>query len=189
LDHVPDRKDAPINLETLLKPQSYKVRLYVLMARGLTPMDVGWNGRPGKSDPYLFVQLGKEQFNGRDKYVDDAVEVEFHTMIELNAELPGAGQLVIKVNDYDTFGTDDMIGSTTIDLEDRWFDKRWQALGHEYEKKEAEKIEDVRWKVKPIELRELHQPPSKMFQGNLECWVDILLPGTPIVRFRATPIV
>lgn len=34
---------------------SYKLRLYVLAATNLTPMDMGFGGRPGKSDPYLKV--------------------------------------------------------------------------------------------------------------------------------------
>ena len=29
-------------------------------------------------------------------------------------------------------GSDDLIGRTVIDLEDRWFDARWQALGQEH---------------------------------------------------------
>ncbi|CAB1121420.1 unnamed protein product [Ectocarpus sp. CCAP 1310/34] len=49
-----------IILAELLKPKGYKVRLYVLQALNLTAMDVGIGGRPGKSDPYLKVKLGKE---------------------------------------------------------------------------------------------------------------------------------
>lgn len=42
--------------EKLLKfitPRTLKVRLYVLRARSLTPMDID-----GKSDPYLWLRLG-----------------------------------------------------------------------------------------------------------------------------------
>lgn len=58
--------DAPTPLLPLLsfvsclQPHAYKVRLYVLQALNLTPMDLGIGGRPGKSDPYLKVSLGKE---------------------------------------------------------------------------------------------------------------------------------
>ena len=34
--------------------------------------------------------------------------------------------------DKDTIGSDDLIGSTVIDLEDRWFDQRWQMWGREF---------------------------------------------------------
>ena len=180
LEQEPKKEDAPFELESLLKPQSYKIRLYTLRGIGFTPMDPGWNGRPGKSDPYLKVDLGKETFNGRDDFVEDSVDVDFFNMIELNAELPGAGQLVIKVMDYDTFGTDDMIGRTVIDLEDRWFDDRWQKLGSDT-KTDATPAEPggmVRWAAKPLELREIHQPPNtSLAHGRLETWVDILLPS------------
>ena len=62
--------------------------------------------------------------------------MDFYTCVELNAELPGAGQLEVKVMDYDTFGTDDLIGRTVIDLEDRWFDDRWHQLGASVEERD-----------------------------------------------------
>lgn len=33
----------------------------------------------------------------------------------------------IDVMDYDVFGRNELIGRTVIDLEDRWFDTRWQV--------------------------------------------------------------
>ena len=136
MDHEPTSEEAPFDLQLLLKPQSYKVRLYILQATKLTPMDPGWGGRPGKSDPYLSIKLGKEKFSNRKDYVEDATDVDFYTCVELNAELPGAGQLEVKVMDYDTFGTDDLIGRTVIDLEDRWFDDRWHQLGASVEERD-----------------------------------------------------
>lgn len=58
-------------------------------------------------------------------------EVDFYKLIEFDAELPGTSQLVIEVMDRDSIGSDDLIGKTVIDLEDRWFDGRWQNLGVE----------------------------------------------------------
>ncbi|CAE7652847.1 Dysf, partial [Symbiodinium microadriaticum] len=59
--------EAPLfDLDQLLKPQGYKIRLYVLRGTNLTPMDVGFGGRPGKSDPYLTVKLGKDLFDDRE---------------------------------------------------------------------------------------------------------------------------
>ena len=39
----------------------------------------------------------------------------------------------IEVWDWDFFGLNQMIGKTTIDLEDRWFSEKWQAYGTEFE--------------------------------------------------------
>ena len=50
----------------------------------------------------------------------------------MDAELPGTSQLIVDVMDKDTIGSDDLIGSTVIDLEDRWFDQRWQMWGREF---------------------------------------------------------
>mmetsp|Transcript_32447 Transcript_32447/g.29256 ORF Transcript_32447/g.29256 Transcript_32447/m.29256 type:complete len:194 (-) Transcript_32447:424-1005(-) len=71
--------------------------------------------------------------------------------------LPGASKLTIKVNDYDRFGADDLIGKTSIDLENRFYSKQWTNL-----------------KYKPIETRKLYHPTSKMAQGTVRLWVDII---------------
>ena len=134
-------------------------------------MDLGFNGRPGKSDPYLKVNIGSDKFNDRKNYISDATDVDFYKMIELHTELPGAGLLEIEAMDFDDFGPNDLIGKTVIDLEDRWFDNKWQALGQENASNDVGKM---RWATKPLERRSLYIPTSNNPQGNLECWVDIL---------------
>lgn len=47
-------------------------------------------------------------------------------MYEFDAEFPGAPPLVIKAYDYDDLFGDDLIGKTTIDLDDRFFCPDWQ---------------------------------------------------------------
>jgi len=51
---------------------------------------------------------------------------------------------------------DDLIGKTTIDLDDRFFNPRWAAI-----------------EEKPIETRELYHSSSIMNQGMIDLWVDI----------------
>lgn len=34
----------------------------------------------------------------------------------------------VNIDDYDDIGGDELIGRTVIDLEDRWFDQRWQVM-------------------------------------------------------------
>ena len=60
--------------------------------------------------------------------------------------------------DFDTIGSDDLIGATTIDLEDRVFNLEWQA-----------------WRKRgslPLEWRPLYSPCSKNPQGRLQLWVE-----------------
>ena len=174
------REDEPalFDMDQLLKPQGYKIRLYVLRGLNLTPMDVGFGGRPGKSDPYLKVKLGKEVFDDRENAVDDVTDVDIYKVVEFNAELPGFSQLDIRVMDSDDIGSDDLIGSTVIDLEDRWFDSRWQEIGKENRVLPGgDDPTAIRWDTKFLERRTLYVPSSNNGQGILECWVDILTPS------------
>ena len=129
------------------------------------------------------------------------VDCPFYKLVEFDAELPGTSQLIVDVMDKDTIGSDDLIGSTTIDLEDRWFDKRWQELGSvgimqyfncillyflclslsvyvlfmkdNMVTPEAD-ASKARWKTKPLELRGLHIAGTNQPRGSLQMWVDIL---------------
>ena len=68
-------------LDQLERPKPYIVRLYCLRGVGLTPMDMNFMGRPGRSDPYLRVQLGKFKFNDRKNAVDDVIDCDFYKFI------------------------------------------------------------------------------------------------------------
>ncbi|CAK4632712.1 unnamed protein product [Aphanomyces euteiches] len=158
-----------VDLEKLLTPMPFQVRVYILNGENFTPMDPGLDGQPGKSDPYLILRLGKEKINDRKNYIDDVVDPDFYKMFEFNTHFPGASTLFIDAYDHDLIGGDDLIGSTTIDLEDRFFDKNWQAIGEEYHTSE-------RWGPKPVEQRPLHIKTSKAQMGQLKMWIDILSP-------------
>jgi len=64
--------------------------------------------------------------------------------------------LEIECWDYDCLFGDDIIGASVIDLDDRFFNPKWQAL-----------------EQKPIEYRELYYPTANLSQGTVICWVDI----------------
>ena len=177
-------ESADSGLDDLFKPKNYKLRLYCLKASALTPMDLDIWGKPAKSDPYMVVSLGNtEVYNGRSHCVNDVNELFIHNLVEIDVELPGTSQVKISIMDKDEFGkmSDDLIGSTLIDLEDRLFDARWIEWGQEnlvtannpYDKS---KPQTPRWATKPIETRLLYSPSSKVPQGNLECWIDIMKP-------------
>lgn len=172
--------DAPMFpkeiMQDLFKPKLYKVRLYCLRGVSLAKMDIGVTGKPESSDPYLMVKLGKFKYNDVENAVEDATDVDFYKYIEMDAELPGTSQLQISVMDKDIIGTDDLIGKTTIDLEDRWFDGRWQEWGKENRVTEAGDTGTTRFDTKPIEARTLYLPGKASGQGVLTCWVDIMKP-------------
>jgi hypothetical protein len=95
----------------------------------------------------------------------------------LDTELPGVSQLKIDIMDQDLIGSDDIIGSTSIDLEDRIFDGRWREWGKENQCLPGTDEVDptkVRYATKPIERRSLYVPGFSIGRGVLECWVDIL---------------
>lgn len=179
LIRVMQSPDEPslIDLSALLKPSGYKIRLYVLEATNLTAMDMGFGGKPGRSDPYIRVKLGKNLFDDRVNAIDDVTNADLYKVIEMNAELPGTSQLQIEVMDKDDIGSDDLIGKTVIDLEDRWFDGRWQKLGAENRVTATDDPNGVRWDTKPIEVRSIYAPTSNNAQGQLKCWLDILTPA------------
>jgi hypothetical protein len=185
---VKRRKDDPDVfpkelMETFSKPKPYKIRLYCLAAKALAAMDTDFRGNKTSSDPYLRVKLGKKVFNDRDNYVPQVIEVDFYKLIEFDAELPGTSQLIIEVMDKDTIGSDDLIGKTIIDLEDRWFDPRWQKEGEENRRLPGDNPlnpQSSRWATKPIERRSIYQPSSKLPQGILECYLDIMTPEQAI---------
>jgi len=51
---------------------------------------------------------------------------------------------------------DELIGTSYVDLEDRYFSLDWVAI-----------------KDKPVEYRQLYHPSSKMSQGVVKCWLEI----------------
>ena len=150
-------------LQDLKTPVPVRVRFYMMKGFDFQPRDP--NG--GKSDPFLTLNLGKHKVSDRKNYKDDQTDPEIFKCFELATKLPGASQLVVKAWDWDMLSTDDLIGQTTIDLEDRWFDQRWKKFG-EYGRKGR------RYRLLPTERRPLYCPLSEMKQGDLECWVEIL---------------
>jgi hypothetical protein len=102
--------------------------------------------------------MGSTKINERDNYELDTSEPKFFKSYKFKASFPGAMPLNIDVMDYDDIFGDDLIGKTTIDLDDRFFNHEWQSL-----------ID------KPIEYRDLLHHSSQLSQGVISCWVDIVM--------------
>lgn len=101
------------------------VRLYVIEGFNFASKDIG-----SQSDPYLVISCGKNKFNERDRYQLDTANPTFYKMYEFDAEFPGAPTVHIEAYDYDDLFGDDLIGSTKIDLDDRFFSPEWRSLSH-----------------------------------------------------------
>ena len=151
-------------LEDLKQPREYFVRVYVLTGHDLKRLDEG-----SGSDPYLRIKLGNQVQDNRADHLNDVGPLcHFYHVFELNTKLPGASLLTLECYDYDSFGraSDDLIGRTEIDLDDRLFSPSWKKL--------ADKP--------PLERRDLYTPYSKHSQGYLMVWVDILEPHVAVER-------
>lgn len=84
----------------------------------------------------------------RDSYLLDEPNPQFNKMYEFEAHFPDCTMLEISIWDYDSIFGDDLIGTTKVDLEDRFFSPDWNALIQ-----------------KPVETRSLYCPSSELTQG------------------------
>lgn len=170
--------------DTMHHPQDVKVRVYIVACANL-PSQALFSS---SSDPYLIVQLNVPQYlkdkypgatyhNGRAEYKSDTLDPYFGAWVELDARFPDVHEVEIQVWNAN-YLSDDMIGKTVIDLEDRWFNPAWHEL----------KFQRKRLK----EFRPLHSPSSKLVQGVCECWIEMFTPGeagnTAIVDIRQPKI-
>lgn len=122
----------------LLVPTKCIVRVYIIEAFGLPPKDTG-----SDSDPYLILKLGKKKIKDREDYKEDNSHPQWHKHFDFETTMPGDSLLQIQVWDRDVLFSDDFIGETTLDIEDRFFSPRWNSVVN-----------------KPVELRSLFAPTS-----------------------------
>jgi len=164
-----EKSKAPPTSEvhTKYKRQDLVVRLYILQGHHLTPQDDDTD----TSDAYIEINNGKR--GGAPNIIDKAhvikqtIDPEFYQRYDVNLTVPSENPiLAISVWDEDKYTGDDLIGTTEIDIENRWFSDEWQ-----------------KYKKKPIERRTLWNPTSKLPQGIVSMYVDILTPE----QARKTP--
>jgi len=165
---------------TMENPQTVKVRVYIVAASQLAAKSM----MDSLSDPYIIVKLNmptvlKETYTGvsyhndRANFKPSTLDPFFGTWFELDARFPDITELDIEVWNAN-YLNDDLIGSTRVDLEDRWFNPKWHNIRYE------------RKKIK--EFRSIHTPGSQVSQGLLECWVEMYTPeesvNAPVVDIR-----
>ncbi|XP_055296702.1 otoferlin isoform X2 [Sitodiplosis mosellana] len=100
------------------------VRVYIVKATDLHPMDLN-----GKADPYVVLQLGSKRVSDKENYVSKQLNPVFGKCFEIEATFPQDSLLNIQVLDWDLVGSDDLIGETKIDLENRFYSKHRATCG------------------------------------------------------------
>mmetsp|Transcript_42315 Transcript_42315/g.55765 ORF Transcript_42315/g.55765 Transcript_42315/m.55765 type:complete len:194 (+) Transcript_42315:3877-4458(+) len=84
------------------------------------------------------------------------MEPDIYKMFQFQATFPGCPLLQIEFWDYDLLFGDDLIGTTVVDLEDRYFSADFKSLQN-----------------KPIEHRQLSHYSTEMSQGTVVMWAEI----------------
>ncbi|XP_021072844.1 fer-1-like protein 6 [Mus pahari] len=105
-------------------PVQVLIRVYIVAAFNLSPADPD-----GKSDPYIVLRLGKTEIKDRDKYIPKQLNPVFGRSFEIQATFPKESLLSVLIYDHDMIGSDDLIGETKIDLENRFYSKHRAICG------------------------------------------------------------
>ncbi|XP_055979118.1 otoferlin isoform X3 [Sorex fumeus] len=105
-------------------PINVLVRIYVVRATDLHPADIN-----GKADPYIAIRLGKTDIRDKENYISKQLNPVFGKSFDIEASFPMESMLTVAVYDWDLVGTDDLIGETKIDLENRFYSKHRATCG------------------------------------------------------------
>ncbi|XP_071615826.1 fer-1-like protein 4 [Heliangelus exortis] len=106
------------------RPIKVLVRVYIIKATNLSPADPN-----GKADPYVVVTVGQEQKDTKDRYIPKQLNPVFGEVMELTVSFPMESELTVAIFDHDLVGSDDLIGETKIDLENRFYSKHRANCG------------------------------------------------------------
>jgi len=137
-------------------PNRVRVRIYLVKAVTIFSKSTGF------ADPYIEYQLGrKHHVQLRNMAQFSTNTPEFYRIEERDIELPDEGRLEVRVMDMQDLSlSDTCIGSTVIDLEDRWHSREWQKHSD---------TANV-----PIEVRSLFtEEVQGKNRGSIEMWVEM----------------
>nr|CEL66850.1 TPA: heat shock protein DNAJ pfj4, putative [Neospora caninum Liverpool] len=140
-------------------PKLMKIRVYVIRAISLYVGDDRI-----VPNPYLLFNLGDKSDTLRAEAKSNTHNPEFFTVWEKDVMFPDDSQFELQVwsaHEGVSGGLEDIyIGSTCIDLEERWFSKEWQK--------------SMSKNQVPMEYRPLKQMPGGSFKGTVEMWVELM---------------
>ena len=149
----PDENDRFFKIsKSLLNITKCIIRVYIIDAFDLESKD-----KLSESDPFVRVKIGKCKQDNKSEYQKNNNNPSIYKAFELPATLPGKSMLKVQFWDFNSLTTNTKIGTTKIDLEDRFFNEKWLAL-----------------EEKPIETRPLKIKSARRPQGYVRLWVEIL---------------
>ncbi|KAG8196228.1 hypothetical protein JTE90_007950 [Oedothorax gibbosus] len=105
-------------------PTRVLVRAYMIKAVNLSAADV-----TGTSDPYVVLKLGRQRLSDRENYVSKQLNPFFGKCFEFAATFPTDAVLRVQIYDWDLVKSDDLIGETIIDLENRFYSRHRPTCG------------------------------------------------------------
>ncbi|XP_074657543.1 otoferlin-like [Tubulanus polymorphus] len=118
-EEIPEPKMSELRLYKNLPSNdliNVMIRLYIIRANDLHPADLN-----GKADPFLMIRLGKQVINDSENYVSKQLNPVFGRCFQMEANFPMESKLNIQVYDWDLAGSNDLIGETDIDIENRFY--------------------------------------------------------------------
>ena len=155
---------------SVLRVTTYTVRVYVIRAANVEPRD------GPTADPYVRLKLGTSIQTGT---VQKGLKPDFYECFEFSTRLPGPAQLKLQLRDHSRWRpAHAVLGESLLDLEDRWFHKKWQALDERHDTSTNP--------LKPIEVRRLTRDGSLVARGQVYGWVEI---RKEAVALRDPPVV
>ena len=135
----------------MAKNSRYICRIYILKGVQITSLDNKEN-----AETYLRVNLFDKFYYDKD-YMGEGPFPEYYQVFEFkDLMIPGSCQCTIDIMEKNTFGRDDKLGSTVIDLESRCLSMAWRNL-----------------EKKPVEKRNI-QHPAHGSRGRLEMFIDLI---------------
>ncbi|XP_068630494.1 otoferlin-like [Battus philenor] len=111
--------DHPSNI-----PTNFLVRVYLVKAYNLSSKDF-----TGKTNPYIVLNCGNKRLGDRSSHIQKTLNPIFGKMYEFSCTFPEDYVLNVALYDYDESQSDEFIGSTDIDLEDRVYSKHRGSVG------------------------------------------------------------
>lgn len=102
-----------------------KVRLYMIQGFNFAKRDLF-----SDSDPYLYLKCSDTVFNEQENYQLNTSHPTFYKSYDFIVTFPGAPALEIQAWDSDTLFGDELIGTSKVDLDDRYYSLKWQSMDY-----------------------------------------------------------